>query len=104
MTVFGKEMYIYYKHHDLQKFGLNFYKKSYNFHPLELVGRGSEIRPQVGGNFNPMYCAFTTWSTAGDQGLRRIIHRHNIATYRDRKKSAIKQLTFIKSFSRFTIS
>ena len=33
-----------FKHQDLQMFGLQIYTNMSNFHPLEVVGRGSEIQ------------------------------------------------------------
>ena len=44
-------MKLAFKHQDLQMFVLKITNIS-SFHPLEIVGRGSETQFQVGGNLN----------------------------------------------------
>ena len=41
-----------FKHKDLQMFYLKLNKHMHNFHPLEVVGSGSETQLQVGENLN----------------------------------------------------
>ena len=49
LTVIGNET-IAFKHQYLQMLGLKLNEYMDNFHPLEVVGRGSETQLQVGEN------------------------------------------------------
>ena len=42
-----------FKHQDFKMFGLKLYK--YSFHPLEVVGRGSETQLQVAENLTKRF-------------------------------------------------
>ena len=61
------------------------------------MGHVSEIQPQVGTHLNSIFCTFTGWSTAGYQGLRRIIYCDNIATDRRQKEARYKTALLIMS-------
>ena len=47
-----------FKHQDLQMFCLTLSICMRNFHPLEVVGRGSKTQLQVGGNLKYLFLRF----------------------------------------------